>query len=76
MKKTIGRCGNCGGAVTAPTVFLSTIPPVPTCEKCGATAKPQGPVIEMNPPRRGTATYDKVRLTISTPDDWKEPLPS
>lgn len=47
-KRHIGQCGNCGGNVSVETVFLSVNPPVPTCESCGATARPQGPVIEMN----------------------------
>lgn len=29
-------------------VWLGTVPPIPTCETCGATMKePHGPVIEM-----------------------------
>ncbi len=52
MDREIGQCGNCGGSVVVPTVWMGVIPPVPTCTRCGATAKPKGPVIEMNPPRR------------------------
>lgn len=48
--QVIGRCGNCGGRVTVPSVWLGIYPPVPTCESCGATAKPSGPTIDMNPP--------------------------
>ena len=53
MDREIGQCGNCGGSVVVPTVWLGVIPPVPTCTRCGATAKPKGPVIEMNPPDKG-----------------------
>ncbi len=73
MKRTIGRCGNCGGAVTVPDVWMSVNPPVPRCESCGATAKPQGPTIEMNPPkkahgevlRRATPAEERDGLAIN-----------
>lgn len=56
-KQCIGTCSNCGGQVTVPTIYWSVIPPVPTCESCGATARPHGPVIDMNPsPVRKTWT--------------------
>jgi hypothetical protein len=48
-EKVIGRCGNCGGEVTVPLSFMSTMKPVPTCNQCGSTAKTAGPVIPMNP---------------------------
>ena len=58
-ERCIGKCGNCGGRVTVPTYYLSVVPPVPTCASCGATAKPQGPTIEMNPaPRTGFVDRD------------------
>lgn len=48
----IGACSICGGAVTVPTVWFSTVPPGPTCSACGATAKqPDRPVIPMEPRR-------------------------
>ena len=34
--KIIGKCGICGGRVTVPVVWWSVVPPVPTCESCGA----------------------------------------
>lgn len=46
-KQTVGTCSICGGQVTIDTIFWSIVPPVPTCERCGATAKQHGPVIEM-----------------------------
>lgn len=52
-KTTVGTCGLCDGPVSVPNVWMSVIPPVPTCENCGATAKPNhGPVLPMNPPQR------------------------
>lgn len=48
-KQLIGICGVCGGTVTIPTVWYGVVPPIPTCESCGATAKPTAPVLDMNP---------------------------
>jgi hypothetical protein len=46
----LGTCSICGGAVTVPTHWGGTMPPTPTCMRCGATKKqPNGPVIEMEP---------------------------
>ena len=53
MDTTVGTCGNCGGAVTVPAAWYATIPPTPTCVRCGAAAKMQhGPVLPMEEPRR------------------------
>lgn len=50
---THGTCSLCGGAVTTPFVWMSTIPPTPTCSSCGAQpANAHGPVIPMVPARR------------------------
>lgn len=46
---TIGTCSICGGRVSVPAVYHSIIPPVPTCDRCGATAAQHGPVIPMTP---------------------------
>lgn len=55
--QTIGTCGNCGGRVTVPTFYHSIIPPVPSCESCGATVAQHGPVLPMQPaPRREVIT--------------------
>ena len=51
----LGTCSLCGGAVSVPQIWHGVIPPVPTCESCGATKKEDnGPVIDMVPssPRR------------------------
>ena len=50
MHTTIGTCSNCGGEVTIPSVYHSVVPPKPTCQRCGAVARPHGPVIDMEPP--------------------------
>lgn len=48
--QTIGTCSICNGAVQVPELWGSTIPPVPTCAKCGATrSTPHGQVIDMTP---------------------------
>lgn len=45
---TIGTCSNCNGPVQVPDLWGGTVPPVPTCAHCGATAKdPYGPTIPM-----------------------------
>lgn len=49
MRTIIGTCSCCGGRVSVPTVFMSVVPPVPTCESCGATQAAHGPVIQMQP---------------------------
>jgi len=49
MRKSIGSCSLCGGRVYVPEHWMGVNPPVPTCEQCGAQAKPFGPVIEMEP---------------------------
>jgi len=64
MDKTIGRCSICGGAVTMPDIWMGINPPVPTCESCGATAKPRGPVIDMEP-SRSPKTWLPASLTDS-----------
>jgi hypothetical protein len=47
----IGTCGNCGGPVEIPEVWMCIYPPTPTCRQCGATPKEAfGKRMEMNPP--------------------------
>lgn len=56
----VGTCGNCGGEVVLPDCSMSVLKPVPTCNRCGATAKTSGPVIPMNPaPRRTNFIPDR-----------------
>jgi len=46
----IGTCSICSGPVTVPTVYWSTTPPVPQCQRCGAYAQESyGKVIPMRP---------------------------
>jgi len=55
---TIGTCSLCGGAVRLPAAWYGTVPPIPTCASCGATAKqPHGPVVDMESSR--TLTSDR-----------------
>jgi hypothetical protein len=52
---TIGSCSLCGGPVTVPELWGGSVPPVPRCRSCGATARmPFGPVVPMEPPRQST----------------------
>ncbi len=45
----IGTCGDCGGRVVVPTVWLGIYPPVPGCDKCGKKVRcGQLPVLEMD----------------------------
>lgn len=48
-------------------VWYGTLPPVPTCYNCGATAKQNLPVIETTPnPKRGNgyiSEYTNIRNT-------------
>lgn len=49
--RVIGRCSECGGTVSLPTVWHSVNRPTPKCEGCGATADPRYylPTIPMLP---------------------------
>ncbi len=48
--RVVGTCGECGGAVVVPNVWMGVQVPTPTCERCGATAKPNyGRRLPMNP---------------------------
>jgi len=65
-KQTIGRCSNCGGAVTLPVYFHSVVTPQPECEDCGAVAKARGPVIDMGPPRNSKIQSVQVASLLTT----------
>lgn len=47
----LGTCSICGGRVSLPDYYLSTVPPRPHCESCGAVAREEGPVIPMEHPQ-------------------------
>lgn len=60
MNQTVGTCGECGGRVSVPRVWMGLVPPIPTCESCGATKKqPHGPKIEMDPAGPKTQPYTR-----------------
>ena len=49
----LGTCSLCAGPVSIPEAWHSTLPAVPTCQRCGAREKqPYGAVIEMEPRKR------------------------
>ena len=53
--RIVGTCGNCGGPVTMPEMWLSLNKSGPRCERCGARAcEGFGPPVPMRapPPRR------------------------
>lgn len=44
----VGTCSKCCGPVFIPAAAGSLVPPIPTCQQCGAKKKsPYGPVVEM-----------------------------
>lgn len=53
-RKVVGKCSICGGVVSVPTVIWSVVPPVPTCESCGAVMDQTAnlPTVPMRPVRR------------------------
>jgi len=63
---TIGTCSLCGGPVKIARVYMSVIPPTPTCVQCGAvSAAPHGPVIPMRP-AAPVLTFVRVDTTETT----------
>lgn len=53
----VGICSCCGGEVTVPKVWMATIPPTPTCVRCGAVARQTVlPIIETVPVKYWTST--------------------
>lgn len=66
--QTIGTCSICGGPVTIPVVWGGVIPPVPTCEHCGATAQNSyGPII----PMQNNKTYKTTSYNSSGSNFYK-----
>lgn len=61
----LGTCSLCGGEVRVPALYMSVVPPTPTCARCGATKAAHGPVIEMQRPTR-TLTTANVRVSDKT----------
>lgn len=58
-----GTCSLCGGQVVVPAVWMSAVPPTPTCLGCGAVAASHGPVIPMQRPTQPTAPTEKTNNT-------------
>ncbi len=56
----VGKCSLCGGLVTVPKTFMSTVPPVPTCESCGAVEDVASrlPVVPMKPRNPGAENWE------------------
>ena len=66
---TIGTCGNCGGRVSVPDAWMGVVPPIPSCDSCGAIpVNPHGPVIPMQ--RRGaTEVRPGTMVAVNLPPD-------
>lgn len=47
--RIVGTCGNCGGEVAVPTVWMGVNPPTPQCLQCHSLAEPTGPTMKMRP---------------------------
>lgn len=73
MNQVVGTCSLCGGPVTVPAVWMSIIPPTPTCGHCGAVAAEHGPVIPMRP-AEPVRTWTSTRLSPYTVDSTGEKL--
>lgn len=58
----IGTCGNCGGPVEVPDIWMGIYRPTPTCRVCGAVPERAfGPVIPMRN-KSGGYKYGQGRL--------------
>lgn len=62
MVQVVGTCSLCGGAVAVPAMWMSIIPPVPTCGSCGAVAAAHGPVIPMRRNEYSTTTGTSIEF--------------
>jgi hypothetical protein len=77
--KTIGTCNECGGPVQVPELWGGSVPPTPTCARCGAIAQnPYGRVIPMTRPRGTQSVADDsraeyLRTAPPWPLAWKAP---
>jgi hypothetical protein len=76
MNKTIiGTCSLCSGSVSVPAVWMGVIPPIPTCDSCGAVPKEKyGKTIEMEPqkPNKWVKTCKfGTTITINSDDVYK-----
>lgn len=78
---TIGTCSKCNGPVQVPDLWSGTVPPVPTCAHCGATAKdPYGPIMvtmrpipmEKRSPSRTDARQPEARNESAHGGDYDE----
>lgn len=62
-RRPIGKCSQCGGVVSIPTIWWSVSRPVAQCESCGAVLDETWnlPVVPTRPLRgpRGRAPYDR-----------------
>jgi hypothetical protein len=65
---TVGTCSICHGPVMVPQVWMSILPPTPTCGNCGAVAATHGPIIPMRPQRYRTTTGASITLDATEAD--------
>jgi len=64
----IGTCSLCGGCVASPSAWGGIVPPVPTCQRCGATPKNQHEkVVEMEQFKKTSlGVFDRTMLAINS----------
>jgi hypothetical protein len=62
-EKAIGKCSLCGGVVTMHYgLWMSIIPPAPTCSSCGATKSdvPENIIPMANPTNKAFTSVEQV----------------
>jgi len=59
QRRIVGKCSQCGGVVSVPTIYHSVKPPTPSCERCGAVAD-QTANLPVIPTRGGRKVDDKA----------------
>jgi hypothetical protein len=74
-KTIVGTCSCCGGCVSCPLVYWSVVPPVPSCERCGArVADDFGPVVKTVPVVPATIGQNTYLQGAFTPEEYERLL--
>jgi hypothetical protein len=67
----VGTCSLCRGPVGVPSLWSGSIPPVSTCQQCGATKRNNyGPVIDMDPNARTFALEEAIKKLLASKAPW------
>ena len=73
MKRVLGVCSQCGGFVAMPESWRGIVPPLPTCDSCGATVRlpvlpTEGGRTPTRPPSRPAAVRGgRLQRALETP---------